>query len=580
MKKIHGILTHRKRICKIRIHRMTAPGLAACLVFMAVSLAACQSADSGTGGQKENIAAVREQDGAGQTNQENQAAKEENARDTGTTRGQEAVPESSDMEAGQERAAAEQGEDGLMTADQWQMVPGYGICKRGEPVLYVLDMDASQMKTDEKGVSARLLSAVFQDNVISVRVKFKDDTVTLIPDEKVKEILKQEEENRKKQDQGISVQWDDSYFCIDSEKHIYGRSAFQDRIRAEKKEQKAQGARTVTFDRIKGKGIDGLGFTRQRNSTSYKDNGKGGFYISQVWENTIGKDRFTLDEPEGVYELWLDGFKDPIKIVFKKAPAYDSLEDIKGMVNHEGFYGMAEGRAEEDGLRLTTYTYSQDGYRIGFSRGKLMATVSDGRTVELVPVLGEQLTTSLDQLSGIQPRSIQETLYRIPEGVVVTEASLHAEKPVVISPEQGSVLEIPITGERQPLDVVVEFRDCRIYLTGISPMDELYEYGTDDNGNPLTRHMVYINARAEMRDADKSLYYVNAVQPEEGQEGSSGNPLKTVYALADMAGADKNNAGELAGFKALYEEGESVIRLQLQRPTYGWNQEFVLPVQM
>ena len=229
---------------------------------------------------------------------------------------------------------------------------------------------------------------MFQDNVISVRVKFKDDTVTLIPDEKVKEILKQEEDNRKKQDQGISVQWDDSYFCIDSEKHIYGRSAFQDRIRAEKKEQKAQGARAVTFDRIKGKGIDGLGFTRQRNSTSYKDNGKGGFYISQVWENTIGKDRFTLDEPEGVYELWLDGFKDPIKIVFKKAPAYDSLEDIKGMVNHEGFYGMAEGRAEEDGLRLTTYTYSQDGYRIGFSRGKLMATLSDGRTVELVPVLG------------------------------------------------------------------------------------------------------------------------------------------------------------------------------------------------
>lgn len=217
MKKIHGILTHKKGLCKIRIHRMTAPVLAVCLVFMAVSLAACQSADSGTGQQKENTAAVREQDGAGHTNQKNYAAKGENARDTGTTQGQEAVP---DMEAVQETAAAEQGEDGLMTADQWQMVPGYGICKKGEPVLYVLDMDASQMKTDEKGVSARLLSAVFQDNVISVRVKVKDDTVTLIPDEKVKEILKQEEENRKKQDQGISVQWDDSYFCIDSEKNI------------------------------------------------------------------------------------------------------------------------------------------------------------------------------------------------------------------------------------------------------------------------------------------------------------------------------------------------------------------------
>ena len=83
-----------------------------------------------------------------------------------------------------------------------------------------------------------------------------------------------------------------------------------------------------------------------------------------------------------------------------------------------------------------------------------------------------------------------------------------------------------------------------------------------------------------MRDADKTLYYVNAVQPEEGQEGGTGDPFKTVYAQADMAGADKYNAGELAGFKAFYQEGDSVIRLQLQSPSYRWNQEFVLPVQM
>ena len=105
--------------------------------------------------------------------------------------------------------------------------------------------------------------------------------------------------------------------------------------------------------------------------------------------------------------------------------------------------------------------------------------------------------------------------------------------------------------------MVVEFRDCRIYLNGVSPMDELYQYGTDENGNPLTKHMAYIDARAEMRDADKNLYYVNAVQPEKGREGSSKDPLKTVYAMADMAGADKYNAGELAGFKAVYQEGES-----------------------
>lgn len=60
------------------------------------------------------------------------------------------------------------------------------------------------MKTDADGVSARLLSAVYQDNVISVRVKLRDDTVTLIPDEKVKEILKQEEEKQKNRNRGFT----------------------------------------------------------------------------------------------------------------------------------------------------------------------------------------------------------------------------------------------------------------------------------------------------------------------------------------------------------------------------------------
>ena len=108
------------------------------------------------------------------------------------------------------------------------------------------------------------------------------------------------------------------------------------------------------------------------------------------------------------------------------------------MVNHEGFYGMAEGIVEEDGLRLTTYTYSEDGYRIGLQPRK-----TDGYTVRRKdcrtgPCAGGTADhIPWTQLSGIQPRSIQETLYRIPEGVVVTEASLHAEKPVVISPETG-----------------------------------------------------------------------------------------------------------------------------------------------
>ena len=64
---------------------------------------------------------------------------------------------------------------------------------------------------------------------------------------------------------------------------------------------------------------------------------------------------------------------------------------------------------------------------------------------------------------------------------------------------------------------------------------------------------------------------------------SSGIPsrkMQLYLTLGNSPDVTFSFTGELAGFKALYEEGESVIRLQLQRPTYGWNQEFVLPVQM
>ena len=82
MKKIHGISAYRKKLCIIRIHRITVLGLAACLLFMAVGLAACQSAASGTGEQKESSADVRGQGGTGQKDRENGAPEGENVQES------------------------------------------------------------------------------------------------------------------------------------------------------------------------------------------------------------------------------------------------------------------------------------------------------------------------------------------------------------------------------------------------------------------------------------------------------------------------------------------------------------------
>lgn len=516
--------------------RKRSIGIMLCMVFFVMGLVSCKSA----------------------------AVRKENSVETDKlSSGQSAQPsQASASEAGKKK-------EGPMLSDQWQLAPGYGICERGEPALYVMDPDASRVRTDEEGVSARLLSAVYQDHVLSVKIETEDHTVTLIPQEKAE-----------------TAGREDSYFCIDSEEQVYGRSAFRDKVKREenekREEKKRAGETGRETERIYGAGIPDSGFTfdRIRENSNYGNRDKDKYYILTVSEKIISGKRFSVDEPEGIYKLYLKGFEHPLEIAFKRAPSYDSLDDVAGIVSHEGFYGWAQGSVEEKGLRLRTSTYSRDGYRIGFRRGRLMYTLSDGKTVEAIPVPGIAFSPEIEELSGIQPKSSQETMYNIPEGSLVKEASLYAERPVIISPEIADVIEIPIPEESGPMDEVIEFRDCRISMRGIKRLDELYEYGTNPDGGPIMKHMAYIDVSVEIKDEDKNLYYVSCIQPEADASDIPENSFSRVYAIPDIKGADPENTGELVGIKALYDEGDSVIRLQLSNPGYWWNQEFVLPVQM
>lgn len=104
---------------------------------MAVGLAACQSAASGTGEQKESSADVRGQGGTGQKDRENGAPEGENVQEAEASQRQRDTPGTPAMGDGQEAAKAEKGADGPGTVDRWQMVPEYGICKRGNrPCMY------------------------------------------------------------------------------------------------------------------------------------------------------------------------------------------------------------------------------------------------------------------------------------------------------------------------------------------------------------------------------------------------------------------------------------------------------------
>lgn len=530
-----------------KVYHMSITAILICLTLSLGVLTSCRAAVT------ENTAVHME------TGEESMVPAD--TRETG--RSADAVQESGKGDSGHK--------EGPVMVDQWQMVPGYGICGKGQPAMYVMDSDAGRSRVDGKDVSAQLLSAVYQDNVLSVKVLLKDYSVTIIPEGEVQELLAKEKENEEKQNQGKAVEWDNSYICIDSERQIYGRSAYRNSLREN----------AMFHDRrVYGAGIADVGFTFNRTSSSrrFTESGRRP-YLSEVSESIISDKQFLIREPEGTYKLFMEGFEEPFELVLERAPVYDSLEEIEGIVGHEGFYGKADGGTEKEGFRLWTCTYAGDGYSISFRRGKLMYTFSDGKTEEAIPLPGTQTTSDVRELSGIGPRSTQETMYRIPEGALVTEASLQAEQPVITSREFSEVLEIPVPQEDEPLEKMIEFKDCRIYLTGINRLDELYEYGRDAENNPVMKHMVYIKARAEMKDEDQNLCYVNGVQPGAGEDTPE-HPYNRIYAHMDIRGADQDNTGELAGIRAFYDEGDSVIRLQLSNPVYWWNQEFVLPVQM
>lgn len=133
-------------------------------------------------------------------------------------------------------------EEEAPVAAGWQLAPGYGICGPNQPAVYGLSPEIGVPVEKTEGADAELVSAFYQDGYMNVRIKVRDYSVTQIPDEEV---------NQKLQDGNGKPEWDNSYFCLDEEKQIYGRSAFLNKIR-----EQAEGGKRET---IQGTGICAAG---------------------------------------------------------------------------------------------------------------------------------------------------------------------------------------------------------------------------------------------------------------------------------------------------------------------------------
>ena len=104
-----------------------------------------------------------------------------------------------------------------------QLANPYGIFRKGQPPVYLLKEKPPAIETD--GAKAWLESAVYFGGNLHFVVKIEDYSITVIPEDEVSELLEKEKEHEILQHEGAGAPRDLSYFPIDEEQGIYGRSA-------------------------------------------------------------------------------------------------------------------------------------------------------------------------------------------------------------------------------------------------------------------------------------------------------------------------------------------------------------------
>lgn len=402
----------------------------------------------------------------------------------------------------------------------WQLAEGYGILRPGEPAAYILDDSEGAVRVQEGSDTAELLAAVCQENRLSVRVRIKD---------------------------------------------------YSDGVWEETKSPDGD-VKNPGQDVITGKGLPESGVQFNQVSTSQDGDPVQG-YVTVISEKSITRDSFTMEPPEGEYELHLAGFSEPLRFSFREAARYGTLEELEGTTVHDGYYVTAAAKKVDDSYCVRVYTCPEEGYSLRPAQCRLYYKLKDGGEVQGTR-LGAYGPANRDLFPELPSYSFREYFFTMPEEKLITSCRLELEDNYITSAEQSEVVSIPIPEEHGDLDIKVEFADCTVYLTGVDKLEDRYEYGTDEEGQIMTLPMLTVSASAKNRSADRSLYGLYGLKPK--PDGEEEDYYRDVIAWGDFVSEDGTDRGELMSLTVLYEDGDTQASLVFSNPVYAWKQEFSL----
>lgn len=476
------------------------------------------------------------------------------------------APESPEGVPGQQ-AQAGTGEAGE-PVNGYQLISDYGVTAPGDLQAYELP-DGLRPAVEENQVRAELLTAVYINGEFRFRLRIEDSSVTMLTPEEVKAVQEKEAGDGSAQD-GTAAP-DDSYVEIDRDKGLYGRSAYEERLRAEN----PGGGGTLSV-RLIGDGVAEGGYTPNRSSSTrqYVESGESG-YLLTVGEYAMQGKPLRAEQPEGTYELWVPGFQEAIGFTLEPAQVYESLLDIPGMQEAGDYLIWTAGSGRNGQVEVQYFILPgqwEEDYRYSFLDSKLDYT-RDGITESCGHSIVSAQTRLNEPLSGIPPyrMTVQQT-FAGPEAQEGGSYTLSLRDLLLTSPERSGEITLAIPQDVEQLDQEIEFEDSTIRFLKIERGDEPELYTIDD-GVDVMRPVVYIEVQVTDRNPDRHLINL------QGRKQASEPYITEVRPNVERT-EKSYRSSQVVGLTVFYDEGDTEVRFSLENPQYVEDLELELPVLM
>lgn len=538
----------------------------ACIIAMVLvmgSLTACK--------MRQDAQAERQPDGDGTVT----ASQESISQDPVS---QESAPQESGQRTAAESIPPEKDYSPVIV-EGYQFVEGLGISSPGQPAFYQMDM-SFPVEVKNEYASARLVNAVYQDNTVSVHIILKDYSVKRLSDEETRQVIEKEKQDEEKSSRGEAVTPDDSYFCIDRENKIYGRSKFQELQKEISRANNGRGELGLLY----GHGIAdvGLSFRSGRHEYSAAEYLEDGFCVTTT-TLTRTDARFLTKEPEGVYELKLLGFEQPFRFEFSRVPEYGALNEIAGIQEWDGNYTVATGRRVDGLLSVICHTYPKEGYDINLYGAELSFADEDKAedlSWDITPLVSYVLPAQ--DFAGIQRRNAVESVYDVNGRPDLTGCRLTCTAASLMTDEESEVLMLPIPEKEETLEEKVVFADGTLSLTKVERTDEQIT-GRDENGEEVTLPAVYVTVTQKDLPEDRQIRTLVAYCGEEAiQSGSLRERYDIHYGVIyPKVESDKESGNwKILGYQVPYREGETQVPVVFRSPSYQWEGTWGFPVEI